>query len=484
MLVKMKNRISILILLFIGIFFIASLTEIGRYFTIWYILIVAFFEIFPFNKYKPNDIFYPKYLLLVLYYLYSLSGILVIELKGADSQGTPISLEIIDRFIFSCLLGLTGLSIGFLAFAKNNLNDLKLPLKKINEERIYAILKVFVFFALIINFSEILKKYNIFSIESYADRALSYRLERRESVGSGLYEVFLVDSPVLIINFFCFYYFLKFKKSKFKKYLFLVPLFFCLMTAILSGFRSSLVNIALPILFLYHYQYSRFKLSIPRIIFYLLLGGLGYIVINLLAFLRSTSDPIEMVKIIIDLISNKELSFLYIQNSGELQTSTNFMRLILGIQSGEVDFSYGKTILDEILAYIPLAFYPGRPNTVSEQFVITFYPNIYDMGGGMGQYCLLEGYWAFGNAGVFLMSFLFSKYLVKFYKYIAPYLVLSPIYVLIYSQVFDKAVLSVVRGGYIGSIKASLISSIVIILAIMLSKIKLKHEGSLDSQFR
>lgn len=483
MIIKIKNVISVLILLLIAICFIVSLTERGRVFSIAYVTIVAFFELIPLKKYKPNDIFYPKYLLLVLYYLYSLSGILVIEFKGADSQGTSIPLDIVDRFIFSCLLGLTGLCIGFLAFAKSDGNNFKHPLKKINEEKIYTILKAFVFFALVINFSEILKKYNIFSIESYADRALSYRLERREASGSGLYEVFLVDSPVLIINFFCFYYFLKFKNLKLKKYLFLIPYIFCLLTAILSGFRSSLVNAVLPMLFLYHYQYSRFKLSMPRILFYLLLGGVGYFVINLLAVLRSTSDPIEMLKIIIDLISNQGLSFLSIENSGELETSTNFMRLMLGIQRGEVDFSYGKTILDEILVYIPLAFYPDRPHTVSEQFVIAFYPNIYDMGGGMGQYCLLEGYWAFGNAGVFLTSFLFSKYLVKFYRYIAPYLVLSPVYVLIYSQVFDKAVLSVVRGGYIGAIKACLISSIVIILAIMLSKIKLKHEDSLDPQF-
>ncbi|TDE41744.1 oligosaccharide repeat unit polymerase [Flavobacterium rhamnosiphilum] len=472
MLAKLKNIVSILILLFIGIFFIASLSERGRIFSISYVVIISIFELFPFKKYKPNDIFYPKYLLLVLYYLYSLSGILVIELKGADSQGTAIPLDIVDKFIFSCLLGLTGLCFGFLAFAKSNFNDLKLPLKKINEEKIYTILKVFVFFALVINFSEILKKYNIFSIESYADRALSYRLERRESTGSGLYEVFLVDSPVLIINFFCFYYFLKFKNLKIKKYFFLIPYIFCLLTAILSGFRSSLVNAVLPMLFLYHYQYSRFKLSIPRVLFYLLLGGLAYFIINLLAFLRSTSDPLEMIKMIMDLISNQGFSFLSIENSGELETSTNFMRLMLGIQRGEVDFSYGKTILDEILVYIPLAFYPDRPHPVSEQFVMTFYPQIHNMGGGMGQYCLLEGYWAFGNIGVFLTSFLFSKYLVKFYRYIAPYLVLSPIYVLLYSQVFDKAVLSVVRGGYIGAIKASLISTVVIILAIIFSKIK------------
>ncbi len=481
MIIKIKNIISVLILLLIAMCFIVSLSERGRIFSVAYVIIVALFELIPLKKYKTNDVFYPKYLLLVLYYLYSLSGILVIEIKGTDSQGISIPLYIVDQFIFSCLLGLTGLCIGFLVFVRNNDNDQSLPFKIINEERIYTILKIFVFFALIINFSEIFKKYNIFSIESYADRALAYRLERRESKGSGLYEVFLVDSPVLIINFFCFYYFLKFKNLKIKKYLFLIPYVFCVLTAILSGFRSSLVNAVLPILFLYHYQHSRFKLSISRVLFYLLLGGFAYFIINLLSVLRSTSDPIEMLKIIIDLMSNQGLSFLSIENSGELETSTNFMRLMLGIERGEVDFSYGKTIIDEILVYIPLALYPDRPHTVSEQFVIAFYPNIFDMGGGMGQYCLLEGYWAFGNVGVFISSFLFSKYLVKFYRYIAPYLIVSPIYVLIYSQVFDKAVLSVVRGGYIGAIKACLISSIVIILAILLSKIKFNNEGSLDS---
>lgn len=472
MLVKFKKSVSIITLLCLGIFFILSLSDRGRYFTIWFIAIVSFFEFFPFKHYKPNDIFYPKYLLLTLFYLYSLSGILVIEFKGADSQGTSIPIAIVDSFIFSSLLGLSGLCFGFLAFANSKAQELKISSIKVNEQKIYTILKGFVLFALLVNFSGILSKYNVFSIESYADRALSYRLERRESTGSGLYEVFLVDSPVLIINFFCFYYFLKFKETNFKKYLFLIPYVFCVLTAILSGFRSSLVNAVLPMLFLYHYHYSRFKLSIPRILLYLLLGALGYFVINLLAVLRSTSDPLEMLKIIIDVFSNQGLSLFSIEKSGELETSTNLMRLMLGIQRGELDFSYGKTILDEILVYIPLAFYPGRPHTVSEQFVMQFYPAINDMGGGMGQYCLLEGYWAFGNIGIFVTSFLFSKYLVKFYRYIAPYLVISPIYVLIYSQVFDKAVLSVVRGGYIGAVKACLISSIVIMLAIFFSKVK------------
>lgn len=464
---KIKNHISLVILTLLFLFFFFSLPEKAKWYTTFFILIVFFFELSRF-KVKTDDLFYPKYILLLLFYLYSLTGILVVLDKGADTEGTMIPLPILDQYVASCLLGLLGLCLGFLLASKTK--PTPTPMRYINERGVYKLFVVFIFFALMINFEGILERYNFLNVQSYAERALSYRLERRASSESGLLEVFLIDSPVLLINFFCVYLFIQKKNFGLSKYLFLIPFISCIITAILSGFRSTLVNVLLPFVFLYHYQHRQLILSKVKLVFYVLAGGTFYVVINLLALLRSSSNPREMIEFASSYIKNYGIDFLSLSNSGELQTSVNFMRLMLGIENQETAFTWGSSVINEFLVFIPLYFYPNRPHSVSEEFVLTFYPYIYENGGGMGQFCLLEGYWAFGNWGVVIFSAVFAYVLSKVYQYLLPYLFVSPVVVLLYSQIFDKAVLSVVRGGYIGAFKACIISSIVILLAIFFSK--------------
>ncbi len=464
---RLKNNISVFLLGLIFLFFLVNLPEKAQVYTILFVGIFSIFEIYKY-QYKPDDIFYPKYILIILYYLYSLTGILVIQDQGSDTEGTMIPDFILNRYIFSCLLGLVGLSIGFLFASKPPNNNPSIV--NINEKGVYKIFVIFILIALVINFNGILERYNFLNVQSYAERALTYRLERRESSGSGLFEVFFIDSPVLLINFFCVYLFFKKKESGVFRYIFLIPFISCVITAVLSGFRSTLVNVLLPFIFLYHYQYRKLILTKAKLFLYVLGGGVSYIMINLLALLRSSSDPKEMFNFASSYIGDYGFNFLSLSNSGELQTSVNFMRLMLGIENNETFYSWGSTVIDEFLVFIPLYFYPGRPHSVSEQFVITFYPYIYESGGGMGQFCLLEGYWAFGNVGVVLFSAVFAYFLIKIYQNFSPYLFLSPVFVLLYSQIFDKAVISVVRGGYIGAVKACFISSIVIIISIFLSK--------------
>ena len=463
---NLKSFFSKITLLLLFLFFLTWLSEKEIFYTISTVIIIFSFEFF--NKKKAiNDIFYPKYLLLILFYLYSLAGISAIEVIGTDSQGMVIPIKILDDYIVSCLIGLFGLCLGFSLFKTKNRK--KEYVKYFNDKKAYKLLSFYTLASLIFNFKKIFEKYNFLSVQSYAETALSLRLEFQESTGSGLSEVFFLDSPILILNFFFIYKFFN-SKNKIIKILYLFPYASCILTAVLSGFRGDLVTILIPFLFLAHYQVKRFNLTPIKVLISFFIGFFAYTVINLLALLRSTSDIKEMSEIIYELFVNRSFVFNSIAYSGEFTTSINLQRLMLGLERGEVNYTYGLSFINEILVFIPLALFPNRPKSVSEEFVFSFHPEIYDIGGGLGQFCLLEGYWAFGNIGVLLTSFAFTYLLAKFYSKILPYLSASTVFVLLYSQVFNSTVMTVVRGGYIGSIKASIIGTIVIILAIRMSK--------------
>lgn len=476
--VKLKGFISVVILLILAFVFIFGLPLRAQLFTIGFVIIVSLFQL---KRNNNTDIFFPKIPLLALFYLYTLVGILIAENLGTDSLGTTIEDATKDQYVISTLIGAFGLCLGFFFASFKKDTYTKIPTKYSNNI-IYKVIILYIFIALVINFSGIIEKYNFINVQSYAERAYSYRLERRESSASGLYEVFLVDSPVLFINFFSILLFFKnYNKTSLLKYLILFPFFACVFTATLSGFRSTLVTVFLPFIFLYHYQIKQLVITKSKLLLYVLAGGSVYVIINLLALLRGSSNVRDMYEFGVNYISQYGFSFLSLEKSGELSTSINLMLLIQGINDGETFFTYGKSIIDEILVFIPLYFFPGRPYSVSEQFVLTFYPHVYEAGGGLGQYCLLEGYWAFGNFGVFLTSVFFSFILVKVYYRISPYLAISPIFVILYSQIFDKMVVAVVRGGYIGAIKGAIISGIVVVFAIYLSKFLKKRENSLGT---
>lgn len=457
---------SIAIILTLLVVFLNVLSQRELIYSVSTIVIITMFRLLP-KKRRIMDLFYPKYILLILFFLYSLAGISAIEVIGRDSQGTVIPEYIIDSYIISCLIGLLGLCTGFYFYEAKGYSTLKKV--AFNDSKALKILLAYSLIAVVINLGDILAKYNFISVQSYAETALTYRLNFQESRSSGLKQVFLTDSPVMIFNFYFITRFFN-ARNKLISWLWLVPYTACILTALLSGFRGHLVILLLPLIFIYHYRVRKFELNPPKVLLMVFTGIIGYTTINLLALLRSTSNVKEMLAIINKLIVNKSLAFNSLAYSGELTTSLNMMRLMLGFDKGEVGFTYGMSIINEFLVFIPLAIFPNRPNTISERFVLTFHPEIYKIGGGMGQFCLLEGYWAFGNIGVFLTSITFAYLSAKLYGSIAPYFASSSIYVLFYALSFNSIVVSVVRGGYIGAIKGVIINGIVIILAIVISK--------------
>jgi oligosaccharide repeat unit polymerase len=234
----------------------------------------------------------------------------------------------------------------------------------------------------------------------------------------------------------------------------------------LAGWRGAVVAALLIPLFYYHYRIK------PLGVRAALVGGLViYVFVNALSVVRVSSNPIEMIQLMRDNIGSNGLKFASLSSSGELMVGNNLVRLISGIQSGETEFTHGRSVLDGVLVLVPRALYPNRPLALSEEFVEVFYPGVLESGGGRGLFILQDGYWAFGVFGVFvsmvLYGWLVQAIYVRFMRGLS-----SDLAVLCYSAVYGALVLAAVRTGVISSLKGAFVDSIPFIILWILLKIK------------
>ena len=184
--------------------------------------------------------------------------------------------------------------------------------------------------------------------------------------------------------------------------------------------------------------------------------------------MRGSSDPFEMIRILSETIDERGFEIFGISQSGELATSTNLIRLIQGMHLGETDYGYGINAINQLIAIIPRIIYPERPPIASELFVQTFYPGVYEMGGGYGFFILQDGYWDFGLVGVFLYSIAFGVFTEALYWRFMK-LIADPFWILFYGIIYYQLVFSSIRSGNFASIKAAAIIGLPIYIVYILA---------------
>jgi hypothetical protein len=190
-----------------------------------------------------------------------------------------------------------------------------------------------------------------------------------------------------------------------------------------------------------------------------------------MALMRSSSDPSEMIDALNGDIDRNSLGFLSLNRSGELLTGTNLMRQIGGVRDGELKYSFGSTVIDDILVFVPRPLYPERPLPSSEKFVEIFYPGVRDMGGGYGFFILQEGQWVAGYFGVFVMMCGFGYVVYSVYwLFLSKRNSLSAVFG--YALVFPSLCVFSVRSGIIGSFKAAVITLIPLIILLMFPPVR------------
>ena len=411
------------------------------------------------------DYFAPILPSFVLLYLYSISSALSATYMGATIYKDVVDSGTLLIYYLSCIIGLYALCVGFIwghtkkiaksVLAFRSLSDSKLLHKLL----IYAPLSYMVFF----QFAK--KPFDFINVKSYSETSLTSRIESMADPSLPILEVFCVYIPVT--SLLCFATVIVFRKyNVFLRSLGLFILFSFSATALLAGSRSAIAQVGMLMVIFYNYRIKKISGKSFIAMFFV-----GYIVVNTMALIRVTKNPLEMVQVLYDNL-NSDISFLALEKSSELLTGQNLMRLISGIRDGETGYTYGFNVFTELATYIPRILYPGRPLPLSELFVETFYPGVRDSGGGYGFFYLMEGYWALGLVGVLLFMLTYARLVQlvyeKFYRNAE-----SDFAVLWYAFILSALVMTAVRSGIIGVFKGSLMSSIPFILIYILPSIGL-----------
>lgn len=419
------------------------------------------------NDTRDTDVFRPYVGLLALTYLYALSTPLYVADAGITFFGEAVDAADLNTYLIACLLAVSGLALGtFTASSGSMLSSKRRGLHRSNSA---ALLKddrqwlVSIALALGIAASPfIVSKFNPLAATSYVEQALSLRVERLADNAAGLKETFLETIPSILVLCAATAVFFDPRKQKIWRGLAALVLAGYLTTTLLSGWRGQLMVALLLVTVYAHYRIRQIRWS--RVI----LGGvLVYVLINVLSVARLSTNPAEIFELVTSEIGSRGLQFFAIQQSGELATGTNLLRLISGIRLGESSFGYGEIALGQLAAFLPRALYPDRPEIASELFVKVFYPGIFESGGGYGFFMVQDGYWDFGLFGVFAYCLAFGWAVEKLYRRISAGFQ-SDLMIFLYALLYSQLVLSMVRSGIFASLKAAAIASLPIVTALVI----------------
>ena len=413
---------------------------------------------------KQLDPFSPLFGLTILLFLYSFSSALFVEVNQANFAGDSISTDTLLIYYISCLVALVGLNGGALMAKYSNFGwcaVTKYDLFSRSKDTFYnkAITYAVLFGLILLPF--FYSYFDITNIPSYAERALASRVERLANPASGIKEIFTVYLPVTLILVATILLFFRSDKKIIKilaTFIFLLYVF----RNTLAGWRSLVVTPVMLAVIYYHYRIKRLTLWL------LLIVGISlYIFMNVLSFARVTSDPKEMVEIIANEFSENIVERLNIVSSSELQVGSNLMRLIEGIDKGEASYSWGTSILTEILVFVPKALMPNRPLPLGEKYVEIFHPGELLEGAGYGMFIVQEGYWALGIFGVLLFMFIYGWIVEKIYQLFINNMGYDAA-VFCYGMVYLSLVLFAVRSGIILNFKTAIMNCLPLILILVL----------------
>jgi oligosaccharide repeat unit polymerase len=399
------------------------------------------------------DPFRPHLGLSALLFLYSISTLIFVTSNNVTYYGEQASERNIFIYSMACLLCMAGISCGTLMtnlFRSNKQDITFLPRWVPDRVKIYKIASV-----LGLIFSPfIIYKFQPWGATSYADVALSLRVEHLSDETAGIKEIFFENIPSTLILAACTFAIFDRGLHTLIRLIAGLLLLAYITTSLLSGWRGQLTFVVLIIVIYFHWKIKAIKIQY-------LIGAafMGYVLINTLSIARVSSNPMEMIAAVLENFDNTGLLFLAISQSGELATSTNLLRLISGIESGESQFGYGSILFNQVSAFIPRALLPDRPPIGSELFVQTFYPGVFESGGGYGFFLPQDGYWDFGLTGVFFYSLFLGMLLESLYIWFSNRRQID-FNVLLYAVLYSQLVLAIVRSGTIGSLKAALIASI------------------------
>ena len=424
-----------------------------------------------FHRGRGVDVFAPLVPSIVLLYLYVSGSALYVAEAGSTMFGDPIGRDVLRTFYLASLIGLTGLSAGFLwgRVSPSPLPEWMRFDPTLTDSELFRILRVLAPVLGALCLPWVIESFDFFRVKGYAEVALEGRLLKREQgTGQPLVEVFLQHLPLALLLGLGLLLLFRARGAAWRV-AGAALIGAHMATALLGGQRGVLMLSGTLVLVFVHYRVHQLRGWTLVGIFLA-----GYLVINGLAFVRVTTDPAMMLALLRQAWDGGDGTFLALAQSGEFAVGQNLMRLISAVQEGQVGFTYGISVLTEALVLVPRAILPGRPLPLSEQFVEIFYPGIREIGGGYGFFYLMEGYWALGLPGVFAFMATFGWGVAVVYRAFTTG-TMTDFKAMWYAFVLYSLVLASVRTGLIGAFKGALMASIPFLLVLALHRIRTRR---------
>lgn len=413
-----------------------------------------------------DDIFSPGYTLIGVFFMYSYASGVFTEKLGIDTGGSLIYSKTLVSYYYLCIIAVCSLFIGLLIKKPKKHSELQEVKQDINPFKLLG-------FALILGLpfiNEVFKKFDFFHAISYGEVALTSRIVFREDLNRGIIDIVFVDGVIFMILIASTILFFNKKNIYIVRVFYLLPFICYLLYCIMSGTRGAAVNALFIPVFYYHYFVKRIKMSRKNIPYILLGGILLFVFMRILELVRHTSTAGEMAEAFSDSYSDKGADLFDPASMGELLVGTNQMYLMQSLKEGIGSYTYGSTIITELLVFIPRNIFPNRPLPVSELYVYTFYRDVWDRGGGYGLFITMEGYWALGIIGVILFCFYYSHLVQTIY---CGLIVKKSYYSLfVYGNFYLYTALYAPRSGMIGNFKAFLMSILTLYIYKKISTIR------------
>lgn len=390
----------------------------------------------------------PPIISYVLLFLYSIASAANAGLNGKTIYGDTFSIEVLDKYYIACMFGCTGLGIGFVLSKDRSFNRFFPHFLRRNTDNATFFNRVWPWITLVgISLVPYLRKgFDITNIQSYGDTAfLSRVLFMQQGADQGIKEYLTYQAPLSLVIVLGIL--LLFRGKTITKPIGLAILGLHFACLFLGGSRTGIAFLACMLLVFINYRVKKIRLSVVVAI-----ACVGLLMINVVSVLRVTSDPSKMVEAATQLATSDNQQALNLANSGELLTGQNLLRLIKGIDNNETNYTYGSSIASEFLVFIPRGVLSNRPLTRAEDFVDTFYPGVLESGGGYGFFYIMEGYWAFGFAGVLMLMAGYGFLINGFYHWCMNNITSDAVAIIYGLCIYPLAMYSV-RSGLILSIK-------------------------------
>jgi oligosaccharide repeat unit polymerase len=180
--------------------------------------------------------------------------------------------------------------------------------------------------------------------------------------------------------------------------------------SMLAGSRVLMINTLF--LVVYHLRKYILKLKISLLIFILTITVIFFTFFNHTRGLNLSME--KKIELFSKIYENSGVLSLIM--SGEFTNPCNsVLKVIQGINKGQIDYSYGYYYLADLSAFVPKFILP-RLNTIVIDYHLTFYRQEYLEGKGQAFSPIAEAYWNFGFLGILFEFIVISAILKGLYK--------------------------------------------------------------------